>query len=157
MQQDSDPGRFRRELSPERQRQRRRLPAGVFSFLFGLFIAGGLYSGYIFISTVASLLAGQPANPPLFNPFQPAAKGTPQAGEQITALPDWRGSERLNILLLGIDQREDERGQPTRSTSRAAARRWPRRRSRPPLVCACTTMRASTSPASRSSLTPSAG
>jgi polyisoprenyl-teichoic acid--peptidoglycan teichoic acid transferase len=35
----------------------------------------------------------------------------------LELLPDWRGSEPINVLLLGIDQREDEReiGLPTRS------------------------------------------
>src|SRR5438128_1963195 len=43
---------------------------------------------------------------------------TPASGpSSLITLPDWRGTDPVNVLVLGIDQREDERAQgvPTRS------------------------------------------
>ncbi len=39
----------------------------------------------------------------------------PIIGDQSGNTPTWKGTDRVNILLLGIDQRPDERDQPTRS------------------------------------------
>lgn len=65
-----------------------------------LFILGGLYFGCIFITSVFSWI-----------PFpQPSV---PIIG-QSDNIPTWKGSERVNILLIGLDQRPDEKGQPTR-------------------------------------------
>ncbi|MBI2848818.1 MAG: LCP family protein [Chloroflexi bacterium] len=33
----------------------------------------------------------------------------------VDSLPQWSGKERVNLLLLGTDQRPDERGQPSRT------------------------------------------
>src|SRR3989304_8556376 len=47
---------------------------------------------------------------PLDLPSQPAAPaGTPGAASPIV-VPEWDGVERVNILLLGIDEREVEAG-----------------------------------------------
>jgi len=45
-----------------------------------------------------------------------ALAGAPEANP-LDLIPDWRGTEPINVLLLGIDQREEEReiGLPTRS------------------------------------------
>lgn len=100
----------------ERRRTvRGRVAEALFSLFAALFVAGGLFFGYVFVTTAVSLLTGSP--PPAGgllpgNLFQ-TGKGAP--GAEIVALPEWKGDERLNVLLLGLDQREDERGAPTRS------------------------------------------
>lgn len=104
--------------------------------LLALFVAGGLYSGWIFLSTVRALLQGTPPpRPPriveigrvvdLGELVKPAGSGspvTPAAGQSTPTplateepLPTWDGKDRVTILLLGIDQRDDEIGVPTRS------------------------------------------
>jgi len=47
----------------------------------------------------------------------PTPSGSPIPEETPAPLPDWQGTDRINILLLGLDQRDDERelGLPTRS------------------------------------------
>lgn len=90
--------------------RRSRLPVVLFYFLFTLYCVGGLYFGYIFVYTLGvvfdgfgpgSALSAVPAPP---GPFAP----------QDLAKP-WAGKDRLNILLLGLDQRDNEAGQPSRS------------------------------------------
>lgn len=43
--------------------------------------------------------------------------GLPIPTSPLSLVPDWSGTERINILVLGVDQRDDERdvGLPTRS------------------------------------------
>lgn len=105
----------RRDIGPRRGPGL--IPIGVFSLIFAAFVAGGLYFGYIFVNTAVSVLTGvsREAAVPFLpaNPFQPS--GGPSGQEQPVSLPDWNGQERLNILLLGIDQREAERGKPSRT------------------------------------------
>jgi LCP family protein required for cell wall assembly len=56
------------------------------------------------------------ANPPsLEAPAKPAEISTGLATIVKNALPDWSGTERINILLLGIDKRDDEPIAGTRS------------------------------------------
>jgi polyisoprenyl-teichoic acid--peptidoglycan teichoic acid transferase len=102
--------------------------------LLALFVGGGLYSGWLFLNTVRALLQGTPPPPPpriveigsvdIPNLGRPSAKPTatlapgqpsptPLPAEQ--PLPTWDGKDRVTILLLGIDQREDEEKLPTRS------------------------------------------
>jgi LCP family protein required for cell wall assembly len=67
-------------------------------------VLGGLYFGCLFVTSVTSMFSWIPVpRPPI-----------PIIG-QSDNLPTWKGTERVNILLLGLDQRPDERGQPTRS------------------------------------------
>lgn len=95
-----------------------KLLVGLLSIFLVVFVAGGLYFGYIFVRTAVSLLTGDPgpAGASLLpgNPFQSASR-SPAPVETVAPLPDWHGNERLNVLLLGLDQRDAERGQPTRS------------------------------------------
>lgn len=127
----------------------------------GLYVAGGLYAGWIFLATLNNVMAGRD-EPPIqipppsiivqSNPRPTPAPGarptalaaaatptprtpatataravaaatvasgapTPAPTEPLTPLPEWEGSERVTVLLLGIDQREDERDRqdPSRS------------------------------------------
>ncbi len=92
-------------------------PRLLFAIFFVVFVSGGLYSGYIFYSTLKSLVFQPPSwSLPFINSDGPVAPST--AGEDNTIVetsPAWKGTERVNILLLGVDQREDEKDQPTRS------------------------------------------
>jgi polyisoprenyl-teichoic acid--peptidoglycan teichoic acid transferase len=107
---------------------------GLVSFMT-LFVAGGLVSGWIFLVTVASFFSEDTptSQRPSFqippNPIAPIVRSvpTPDVGGNsaplptetpvVDPLPVWEGSERVTILLLGVDQREDqrERNDPTRS------------------------------------------
>ena len=90
--------------------------------VFG-FLVSGAYLGYIFYVTVKTAVATAdlPALPyidltlPVLNPVaqsypNPRAATNPDASTGLTgeALPNWEESERVNILLLGIDKRPDE-------------------------------------------------
>lgn len=70
------------------------------------FVAGGVYSGYLFYSTVKDFVAhaqlGMPVRP-----------GLEQGRAPAEALPNIT-KERVNILLLGIDKRTTEKG-PSRT------------------------------------------
>lgn len=103
--------------------------------LLAMFVGGGLYSGWIFLNTVRALLQGTPPPAPpriveiapsvdVGGLIRPAAKptatlapGQPSPTPVVTEepLPTWDGTDRVTILLLGIDQREDEEQLPTRS------------------------------------------
>ena len=87
-----------------------------------LFIAGGLLFGYIFYASVRERMA-QPLNPveaavpvlPESNANAPAAAPVaPSAGGNAVATAAGP-QERINILLMGIDQRDSEAGNPTRT------------------------------------------
>lgn len=92
-----------------------RLRAVVFAFM--LFVAGGLYFGYVFVSIAFELLELQTGSdmpnvppPPAVGPINPnPVAGTPKP----STAP--RTGERINILLLGLDQRPIEEGEPSRS------------------------------------------
>lgn len=78
----------------------------LLSVLLLVFVAGGVYSGYLFYTTVKDFVAhaqlGMPAQPGLEQDRAPA-----------DGLPDI-AKERVNILLLGIDKRANEIG-PSRT------------------------------------------
>lgn len=86
----------------------------VFATLFVLFVAGGIYAGYLFYATVRDLVAhAQVKSFPLLG----LPSGSNHDGDQTSG----KGSEgpfydfdrpegRINILLLGIDQRPGETG-----------------------------------------------
>jgi LCP family protein required for cell wall assembly len=79
----------------------------VLSIALALFIIGGLFSGYVFYSTVRALVAETdlPVLPNL-NIFAPDPP--PAATGDVPEVPVWHREERLNILLLGVDKRPDE-------------------------------------------------
>ena len=88
---------------------------------FLLFVAGGLLFGYVFYSELQERLT-RPLNPveaavpilPSNRSLAPAANPAPSTGNN-PAPSTTTSKERVNILLLGTDQRESEVGQPTRS------------------------------------------
>lgn len=106
----------------------RRISVFTLGFAFALFVGGGFYSGYIFLNNWKDLFTRGPMSvpvqvpipagprisvpiptnlqiPPLSLPPMPAV---PEIRAPVI-LPDWQGGERINVILLGIDQRDDER------------------------------------------------
>ncbi len=86
---------------------------------FVLFVTGGILFGYIFYSALSERMT-QPLNPvQAAVPVLPSNKSSTPASSpepNTTAAPSGTLSkERVNILLLGIDQRDSEAGQPTRT------------------------------------------
>jgi polyisoprenyl-teichoic acid--peptidoglycan teichoic acid transferase len=103
----------------------------LLGFSFTLFVAGGLYFGWLFLhnwkvlaSRQVPVQVGLPGNRHIMSIPVPAAPSIPkvpavaQPGEDSTLqestqpslplLPDWTDPNRINILLLGIDHRDDE-------------------------------------------------
>lgn len=104
---------------------------GLIGVGFTLFVAGGLYFGWLFLNNWKVLASRQvpvqvslpggaqvrslpvPAAPAVPQPpviAQPPAGSPPQESSQpaLPLLPEWTDRNRINILLLGIDHREDE-------------------------------------------------
>jgi LCP family protein required for cell wall assembly len=76
--------------------------------VFTLFLMGGLLSAYLFYLSVRDIFAYMPQTGTVQLPL-----GN-ETGPGPEAVPDWSERERVNILLLGIDQRPNEEG-PWRS------------------------------------------
>jgi len=83
----------------------------LLSILFVAFLSGGIYCGYLLYVTVRDMVAhqlpslAQASLPPIVREERKSNIST--AGEP---LPDWERKERVNILILGLDQREGEPG-----------------------------------------------
>lgn len=107
---------------PRRSRHRRASPWSslLLGFLLVVFLCTFAYSGYLFYLWSRSVVAGAPQLPALPLPrlglpatvsrVSEAPVVTPQAQGFLTLLTPWEKKERLNILLLGIDQRPQEHG-----------------------------------------------
>jgi len=116
-----------RDSTRRQPAQPSRLPRILLSLFLLLFIGGGLYFGCVFVSVLRSLMTASPTTAaegssgglPVQIPF--ISPSTTPGGEQsaeggnVEEPAPWTGTDRINILLLGVDQREDERGQPTRT------------------------------------------
>jgi polyisoprenyl-teichoic acid--peptidoglycan teichoic acid transferase len=104
-----------------------RVVAFFLGFAFTVFVAGGCYSGWLFVANYQELASRRvtvtiPGAPPVVlqapdrlpNPIQDAARRGPQIPSlpafppPTIILPEWQGTERINITLLGVDQRDDE-------------------------------------------------
>jgi polyisoprenyl-teichoic acid--peptidoglycan teichoic acid transferase len=92
------------------------LAMAVASFLFVVFIGGGLLVGALGLRTLSLQHAAivpmpAPVREALDSIAGVARPGSPEVrlSALFAALPDWDGTEPFNILLLGIDQRDDER------------------------------------------------
>jgi len=78
------------------------------SAAYTLFLAGALVFAFLFYGSVRDIIAYSPLSSGLQLPI---------AGDPVLrpdSVPDWSQRERVNILLLGVDQRPDEEG-PWRS------------------------------------------
>jgi LCP family protein required for cell wall assembly len=127
------PQKRSRQPQPGRPARRSSAKTALLTFLIATFVAGGVFFGCIFAATLADVLADDPAHPPIPIPNPLAAGQRPSAPQaaaptsqpapgQPTATPDpfagvpaWQSGDRITILLLGLDMRDDERNQPTRS------------------------------------------
>jgi LCP family protein required for cell wall assembly len=74
----------------------------LLSILLIIFVAGGIYAGYLFYSTVKDLVAHAQLGAPVLANADPGSSDQPN-------MPDI-ARERTNILLLGIDKRAQELG-----------------------------------------------
>jgi LCP family protein required for cell wall assembly len=114
-----------KDYARTRRAKRRTSPwaKSMVAVILVVFVAGGLYSGYIFYSTLKAAVMQPPSwSLPSIQEGSPAsivsnvdAGGKPSAAITAEPSPVWTGQERVNVLLLGVDQREDEKGMPTRS------------------------------------------
>ncbi len=78
----------------------------LFSILLAAFVAGGLYGGFMFYSTVKDIVAHAQLSSPSKLPAV-SVKGN-EIGTSGEPLP--QKMERVNILLLGTDERKGEHG-----------------------------------------------
>lgn len=101
------------------------LPRAVAFFLgfaFSIFVAGGFYSGWLFLNNYQELASRGRITvtvPGMTTVVIRSPSGTLPDLPRISApvpppldprmiLPAWSGTERINITLLGVDQRDDE-------------------------------------------------
>jgi len=90
----------------------------IFSLLFVAFVAGGLYFGYIFYTTLKEVFAYVPLPAPLIfsgsgggsTGGQPGSPSNPVPAPDTPPeqWPEWDRHGRVNILLLGVDERPCE-------------------------------------------------
>lgn len=109
------------------------------SLLLGMFVGGGLLVGAFALLQLSAHHAASAAMVPvpvrdaLVNLAGGAASGVERVGgpSALFFLPDWEGTEPFNILLIGIDQRDDEEaaGLPARSDTIILVRIDPRNKS----------------------------
>ncbi|MBC7263319.1 MAG: LCP family protein [Chloroflexi bacterium] len=76
----------------------------LLTMLLFAFLAGGLFAGYLFYSTVRDIVAHAQFT---LLPNWPHAQLGRNPDDQ---LPQWEKRERVNILILGIDQRRNDPG-----------------------------------------------
>ncbi|MBC7251253.1 MAG: LCP family protein, partial [Anaerolineae bacterium] len=88
----------------------------ILNLLFVVFIAGGVYAGYLFYTTVKDVVAH--LRIPVFSNLQ--LPGVGSSSEAQSESPDsdifynWESKEPIHIVLLGLDQRPEESG-PSRT------------------------------------------
>jgi LCP family protein required for cell wall assembly len=78
------------------------------SSIYTLFLVGGFVSAHLFYTSVRDIFAYSPNSPVIELPIIGEAATRPED------VPDWSQKERVNFLLLGIDQRPTDEG-PWRS------------------------------------------
>ncbi len=76
---------------------------------FVALLAAGLAGSYLGYTRIRAVAANYEP-PRVFQPAKPTPKQTPATPEAVIQVPDWQGKERINILVMGIDERENEQG-----------------------------------------------
>jgi len=99
----ADGANGRSPVSHERRGARMGLPrVAILAFLYGAFVAGGIYFGGLFVANISAFLGAVGGlDVPL--PGVPAL-----LGGSSEAKPTWTRKERVNILVLGVDRRAEE-------------------------------------------------
>jgi anionic cell wall polymer biosynthesis LytR-Cps2A-Psr (LCP) family protein len=108
----SDSGEKDQSMPAERSWKR-----AISTFLTVIIVAGAMYSGFFFFSTVRAVVAQmdlpfadrivQAAEP---GEASPDGQATPATVEEYSLPEATQLEARINVLLLGIDQREGEKG-----------------------------------------------
>jgi LCP family protein required for cell wall assembly len=91
---------------------------------FAAFVAGGLYFGYVFVTTAVELLVLQDARPPTPAQGRQPIATIPSAATSVPSRPAPPAPPtdgRVNVLLLGLDERPVAHGQPSRSDTMIVA------------------------------------
>lgn len=87
--------------------------------LFAAYVAGAAVVGAKALTVLPRITnsAGRISLPMLPQNLTLPSINLPIVSSPLSLVPDWSGTDRINILILGVDQREDEReiGLPTRS------------------------------------------
>ncbi len=100
------------------------LAIGIGLGILAMGLAGSLFLAALGARAFGFVPAPAPTLPPLFGPTDPAPLPTPTPGPGTSAAPtatpfqaaaDCSGKERINILILGIDSRENDYSQPVRT------------------------------------------
>lgn len=88
----------------------------ILNFLFIVFVAGGIYAGYLFYVTVKDVVAHLqvPIFPNLQLPNVGASSGSQESDPVSNASYNWESKDPIHIVLLGLDQRPEESG-PSRT------------------------------------------
>lgn len=95
----------------------RALLLAVMAFSFAVFVAGSFVFAYLFVFSASAEIYPD-VLPKIGAVLLPAITGKPDDSNKSIADPVADGSKRrINILLMGLDQRDDEKGTPTRSDS----------------------------------------
>ncbi len=111
------------EVTANTSRERRgggkglsKLVLGLIAASFLVFVAGSFVFAYLFLFAAAD--QGYPDILPKFGGVSLGPNTAPSGSERgAPGVADPGDKRHLNILLLGLDQRDDERGVPTRSDS----------------------------------------
>ncbi len=98
-------------MSSERSTQtHRHTPSRLLLIWMGGFLIVGAIASFIFFNLVREIVRS-------WNTTQlnaPIAAGVtivdPKTGQPVVQIPDWKGVERITVLVLGIDEREQETG-----------------------------------------------
>ncbi len=93
-------------MSSER---RTNTPSRLLIFWIVGFLVIGVLASYTFFNLVREIVKTWNTTA-LAAPSAPAPVINPQTGAPEVVVPDWQGVERVNILLLGIDERSQEQG-----------------------------------------------
>lgn len=112
--------RFHRVYSPSPQRGIPLWGKLLFGVLLVLFFAGGVFLSYEFYTTVRTTIADLPAVPVVALPSLPQVQlpvvvGGSEPAPTNPTMPQWQETDRVNVLLLGVDARERDEGGPTRT------------------------------------------
>lgn len=91
--------------------------------LFTMFVCGGIGAGYYFFDTIRAYTAN--ANLPSISSIVADLPSAPQVVPTLAPPPNVAAGERINVLLLGIDRRENEEG-PWRTDTMIVATLDPR-------------------------------